>query len=590
MASCDQVRVVPLTSIIGGRKMAKNLPTRGCKAALASQSLSLSKVRKVAPMLLVTSLCLLSACSSRSDGADPASEMGGRSVKVKVNPGNGNGGGGASATTSPSTPTATTVTYDLSVGGAVDARGFAVLPLRSGAHHYFVSSASGSDGNGCGASQQPGTPLRSIAAAVACVQAGSGDQVLVAEGTKYSEGLPNLDHAAGFSAQYPTVIQSYDPADPLNADKYGHAANGRRPVVNTGANEQAITCCTVTPANYLAIRGFDINPGNVPDMMLSFTNSNGITNNYILIENNIFRYTMLAIQEIKGTGIVIRKNAIYGTWSKAAHAQGIYLDGIASFTAEDNVFWHTGWKIGASRDDDPSVGGPTMFRHSIYQQTDADGTVRRNIFIDPSATGCSCRGNTTISENVFIDNPIAIIAGEGTNYNVAQPNGVSIEVGYNAILGDADINSISPRGGGIETGNGKQGSAVHHNLIARSRNPNAVNVYAFITKAGYDMPSYAYIHDNVEYQWAASGKVSLKDGSFLAQDLATYDKNAWSDPASGTNMNIASHSTPNPYTQAQLFAALGCIDKATCSAKMIETPELGWAATARALLWQGYGL
>lgn len=475
----------------------------------------------------------------------------------------------------------------------VDSTGFANLPLRSGAHRYFVNSATGTDGNGCSGAQQPGTPLRTIKAGIACIQYGNGDQVLVAEGTRYSEGLPNLDQAMGNSPAYPTVIESYDPANPTDDTRYGRAAGGRRPVINTGAAPQLLTCCIGTPASYIAIRGFDSNPGNVPDMGFAFVGSAGQSNSYILIENNVFRYTSLGVTQNnvnKGSNIVVRKNAIYGPWSPTAHEQGIYLSGLSSFTLEDNVFWHTGWKVGASRDDDPSIGGPTMFRHSVYQQEDADGVIRRNIFIDPAATGCSCRGNTTISENVFIENPIAIIGGSGDSYNVGQPNGVNIDIGYNAIIGDADLNSQAPRGTAIQTGNGKLGSAVHNNLIVRSRNPAGQNVFAFVTQASFNQPSHADVHDNLEYLWAAPGAVTNEIGNFLAQDLPTYENNGWSDQNSAVNNSNSSKTAfPNPYTEAQLFAALGCTDKQTCVTQMIETPELSWGVKARTLLWQGYG-
>jgi hypothetical protein len=491
------------------------------------------------------------------------------------------------------TPTATVAaTYDTSIGVGVDANGYANLPLRAGAHRYFVSSATGSDANGCAAAQQPATPMRTIAAAAACMAGGNGDQVLVAEGTSYSEGLPNLDAYAGYSPAYPTVIQSYDPSDPTNEAKYGHATAGHRPVVNTGGAVQSITCCTVSPASYLAIRGFDINPGNKPDMVVNINGSNNLPNNYILIENNIFRYTQLTMGGPQtGTHHVIRKNAFYGEWSPTAHAQGIYLTGTNGITVEDNVFWHVGWKVGVSRDTDPSLGGPTIFRHSIYQQDNTNNAViRRNLFMDPSATGCSCRSSTSIQENVFIDNPLAIIAGLGDSYNTIQPAGVSIDVGYNAILGDADINSVNPRGGGIQTGNGKQGSAVHNNLIARSRNPSSGIPVALATTANYNQPSYANIDSNVVYQWATAANTVATGGAFPAQDIVTYTNNIWDAATSGTNTNNASVTFPNPYTEAQLFAALGCTDKATCAAQMIEAPELGWAVKARTLLWQGYAM
>ncbi|MFL6759386.1 hypothetical protein, partial [Sphingomonas sp.] len=73
--------------------------------------------------------------------------------------------------------------YDASIGNGVDANGFANLPLHSGAHRYFVNSATGNDGNGCSAAQQPATPLKTITAGKNCMAAwgNAGDQLLVAE-------------------------------------------------------------------------------------------------------------------------------------------------------------------------------------------------------------------------------------------------------------------------------------------------------------------------------------------------------------------------------------------------------------------------
>src|SRR4051794_16857956 len=170
-----------------------------------------------ASLMLAASMTLLTACSS-SDGS--ASDLG---RKVKVTPGNGGGsttGGSAQTPTPTPTPTPSS-TYDASVGNGVDAAGFADLPLRAGAHRYFVSSATGSDGNGCAAAQSPAAPKATITAAVACVADGAGDQVLVAQRTTYAAAFPNMSLKGGFDHVHPTVIESYDPADALNEAKYG---------------------------------------------------------------------------------------------------------------------------------------------------------------------------------------------------------------------------------------------------------------------------------------------------------------------------------------------------------------------------------
>jgi hypothetical protein len=480
--------------------------------------------------------------------------------------------------------------YDTSIGVGVDGNGFANLPLRSGARRFFVSSATGSDGNGCSGAQQPGTPLRTIAAAKSCVQGGNGDQIMIAEGTSYAEGLTNMQAQMGYSAAYPTVIQSYDPTDPTNEAKYGRAANGRRPVVDTGGSVQVITCCGTNANNFLAIRGLDFNPGDKPDMRMTFVGSD----NYILIENNIFRYTTLTFDSgssPRSANHIVRKNAFYGEWSPYAHAQGLYDAGTDNLVVEDNVFWHNGWRLGVSRDEPVATGGPTIFRHPIYQQVNSNGTIRRNLIMDGSADGASLRGNAILfTENVSMDNPIGVGVGGGVNYSTVNPNGVTIEVSYNAFLGDADLNSSNPRGQAIVSSNGRSGSSAHDNLIARSRNPSGVNVYAFLTQSDYiDKPSYMTYDRNLVYQWAAANQVFAAGGA-AGQEFPTYTNNIWDAAASGTNLNISSKTFANPYTAAQLFTALGCGDKATCAARMVETPELGWAARARALLWQGYGM
>lgn len=486
-------------------------------------------------------------------------------------------------------PTPTLATYDTSIGTGVDANGYAILPLRAGAHRYFVSSAVGSNANGCVAAQASTKPLASIATAKACMVNGNGDQMLIAEGTTYVETLPNLDFLAGFSPQYPTVVQSYDPADPLNESKYGHAANGRRPVVNTAGVVQNIACCTNTPTNYIAIRGFDMNPGNKPDMELRFIGPN----NYVLVENNILRFTAVDFDSSRpAIHHVIRKNSQYGSWSATGHAQGSYDNNTAQgLVYEDNIFWHSGWKMDVSRDEAPNSGGADIFKHAIYQQNlSMNAIVRRNIFVDPSATGNQARGGGLITENVYIDNPIATAGGGGTNYSTISPTGVDFEISYNAIIGNAWITSALPRGFAIVTSNGRPGSSVHHNLIVRNINPADYNTYAFNTSADWNVPSYADYHDNRVWKWSTPGKSYIAGGSYPTQIHSTFENNIWDDPTSGSNVNNAGLTLPNPLTTAQLFAALCNSDKATCMAKMVETPELGWAPKARALLFTGYGM
>jgi hypothetical protein len=529
--------------------------------------------RGSAPLVLLAATCVTGACSSSNRNA--AADETPPTTTPTPTP--------TPAPTPTPLPATGSATYDTSVGNGVDANGFADLPLRAGAHRYFVNSARGSDGNGCGGAQQPATPLKTIAAAVACVTNGSGDQVLVAEGTTYAEALPTLWGKAGNSLLYPTVLETYDPNDALNEAKYGRATSAR-PVV-TGDTTKAPVVMGVLGQAYIAIRGFDINPGNITRQGISLLD----IGDGILIENNVFRYGGVTLMINKSPAAhhwIVRNNSIYGNWDSdpGYHTQGLYVSGTDTLTVEDNVFWHNGWKVGGTGRDSTTEGA-TVFRHAIYQQVNTNSVIRRNLIVDGSADGGSHRGDATISENVYIDNPIAISAGGGVSYDVARPNGDALMINDNAILGTANLNSTSVRGWGIDTANGNAQSAAFHNLLARG----GVN-HAFSVDADFNQPSYMNFHDNVSYLWSPAGNSTLRYGSFPAQALPTYANNIWDDPASGTNTNVSTHTFPHPYTAAELYAALGFADKQAFINYAIEHPEAHIQRNARALLFAGYGM
>jgi hypothetical protein len=488
--------------------------------------------------------------------------------------------------------------YDDAIGAGVDVEGFARLPLRAGAKRYFVNSSTGSDSNSCVAAESPSTPRRTIPSALECVKAGTwaggpgegpgaGDQLLVAEGTTYSAFIPTggLDLRFGHSAMYPTVIQSYDPADALNENKYGRAKGNRRPVI-TEAGIKAMTNWNFAPNSaFYVVRGFDFNPGDTPNNVISWAGGS----DHILMENNIFRYTVVAMNgpaEMKYRHI-LRHNAFYGAWDTQARAGGFYDDNATDITIENNIFVHSGWRPGFSRDTPYAEGGPTIFNHGVYLQNDTRRAVaRRNVTTDSSATGLMMRGDAKIYHNVAIDEPIGFIGGTGNDYNVKAPNGVDIEIFENLVLGDADISTVNPRGQAIITGNGKPGSYVRKNLILHSRNPTAVNVFAFQNKAEFNQPSHILYDNNLVYRYSA--RLSTVE-AFPAQIFSDFQNNVWDAATLGTNTNHTGMNFPNAVVASDVYSHLGCGAKASCVAQMVENPDQNWADRIRSFVFAGYG-
>lgn len=494
----------------------------------------------------------------------------------------------------------TAVSYDTSIGNGVDTSGFADLPLRSGAKRFFVNSSTGSDGNGCSGAQSPSRPLATFDAAKACVTAGEGDQVLIAEGTKYSAGMSNMEGHGGYSPMYPTVIETYDPADPTNDSKYGRAAGNNRPVMNTGGTTNQLFILGTVAPQYIAVRGLDFNPGNIPDANIIMDATTTGTVDYILFENDIFRYTSISFDayaspnHIRAQKFIMRNCSSYGQYSltNGVGAQGVYIANVDGITFEDNVFWHNGWKVGASRSDAGVVGGPTIFNHPIYAQENTRNAVaRRNVFLDTSSDGGNLKGGATYTQNLSIRNPQAAAAGGGTNYDTQAPDGVHIEIAYNAAIGGGQISTVPGVGGALDwgwsTSNGTSDSSVHHNVLARSSTQTGGP--AFIMTADYNQPSYTAFHDNVSYLWSSTG-ATLFYGAYAAQILATVNSNVWDAPTSGTNINNSNQAFLNPYTESSLLAALGYSDESSFISDIINNPEKHVQRQGVLLMLNGYNV
>src|SRR4051794_29373898 len=91
-------------------------------------------------IVLLFSSSVVTACSS-AGGNDASSNTTAPAETQIVTP--------APAPTPTPAQTAISGALDESIGSGVDAYGYANLPLRSGAHRFFVNSSTGSDSNGC---------------------------------------------------------------------------------------------------------------------------------------------------------------------------------------------------------------------------------------------------------------------------------------------------------------------------------------------------------------------------------------------------------------------------------------------------------
>lgn len=502
------------------------------------------------------------------------------------------------------TPTPSAVTYDTSIGNAVDSTGRTDLTPRVGAHIYYVNNSTGNDTSAT--PTNPATPLKTIKKAITSfVTDGNGDHILVAQGMAYANGLANFGLTGGFSAASPFVVQSYDPADPTNQAKWGTATGTNRPDIDVTGTDSVGGFIQGGPSDtarqYRAFRGLKFNAHNTSQLELNVLRGpSGGTPDYLLFENCDFAQAQLsttfANAAAKAHNIVLRNCAFHGQYDSGnrGDAQGFYSAFTDGVTVEDCVFWNCGWKEGATYTASYTLGGHSIYGHPIYLQDDTrNTTIRRCVFIQNANDGGRPKGDVAYYQNLVFNSDIGVNAGGGDDYDTQAPSGVDLQISYNAFLGGATSGS---GGWGIHVVNGKTGSSAHHNVLAAATftsNGLMADAEVDVTNS-VALPCYIYFHDNVLDAWGDGSGISKVLGSSGTVDMtkihATFDNNYWDDVASGTDHNISSLTRPTRYTVSTLITALGYANLSAAQTAWLSDPAShGWR-TGPKLALLGYGI
>jgi hypothetical protein len=481
----------------------------------------------------------------------------------------------------------------------------AILPLHTNSIVYRVGNGGSDSNNGL----THATRFATLAHAVSQMRQGFADRVLIAEGSVLNEPIPwlGLSQRDGISATYLSVIGSYDPLDADNQAKWdkGHQRNARPKLTQTAQITSG------GGPRFFAIRGLDVDPGNIPNQnigIVSYNNTSATSVSYFLFENNVCRYTALGIDQTPASGdvvndfigdhCIIRGNSFYGMWTNASDGRtgGLYLAGVKNSTNEYNAYWHCGWKIGASRSDDPTVGGATVFSHSWYTQTNSeDNIIRGNLTSQGGGDGGNCRGSClTYSRNLSLRNPAAFGPGGGPTYNVDRPQGTWFDLGYNVALNAENQNAGHELGWGISSLNGlpDRSHRVHHNLLLLSDISAQGTALGWQNGASYPQPSFAEFDHNVMVGWVTGpGSVfNFISGPYPQWQHATNDYNIWDGATSGTNLSNAGYSFPNPLTEQGVYDALGYADFNAFITDCVNHPEQKKWLQAIDMLLAGYGI
>lgn len=260
--------------------------------------------------------------------------------------------------------------------------------------------------------------------------------------------------------------------------------------------------------------------------------------NNVLIDN--------PIQMVAGGSVDPNANGIVGNFTGDTLISGTTLN-ITGFAI---VAGYPTLRIGDRIAGVGIVGSPTVTAMGTFNGT--NGTVT----ISPSQSSLSAEAMTSRRDG----------------YAFEVPNGANINYNNNLVMGSADINAISVRGQGISVQNGIPGSSMAKNLFINNQDYAQGVAFTFQPDATYNQPSYCDLNGNVTYAFTPT-LVTNGGGAFNGTQLfTTY--NGISTPPANNVVNVSS-----PFTNAQVYSALGYADKAAMMQAMIAAPENNWAYT-----------
>jgi hypothetical protein len=395
----------------------------------------------------------------------------------------------------------------------IDADGWTTFTPSADTRIVYVSNSTGSD---IYAGSAEDKPVKTIAKGISRLRNGYPDWLLLKRGDTWYEsiGWPNL---SGRSASNPILLSSY--------------GTGPRPVIKSGGKSgfAATGGRGVKAINNISLVGLDFYAQTRDPNSPEFAGAAGATGiswiinaANILIEDCVVRYyrnNIVMGESSLGltlSNVSLRRNIIVDAYSTDSHSQGLYADGINMLMLEGNLFDHNGWNA--------SVRGaePTIFNHNIYiQTTNGPATLIRNISANASSHGAQVRSGGTITDNLFVHNPIGLLVG-----------GSASTVNNNVITEGGDISPADPRGFGIDIDATVGGSVmVLNNIIANEASGSRYGHGIHLTQSTNGVTAinnltYHWDHpivDNGTHNVTSPNSIDLSGYPDPGRSVATYD-------------------------------------------------------------------
>lgn len=345
--------------------------------------------------------------------------------------------------------------------------GFTTLTPSGDSRLIYVSSSGGNDANDGLSAATPKLTITGASGGLSLMRSGFPDWLQLKCGDTFNEAAGIRWKIAGRGINERAVFTSY--------------GTGARPIVQStdAATLQKFNGGgTPNPLDHVAVVGIDLvvtgrTAGTTPECVKWLDNTTNLLFEDCAVHGGHAGFNLVGSSGTL-TNVALRRNIVYRIYSRTGHASAGYFDKIAGLELTENFCDYGGWDP-----DTPTANPDDIFQHAFYVQSNCTGTqtFQRNVIMRPSSHGLQARAGGTIQDNVFIECPIACLAGGGDS---PVAGGVNITVSANVIHGDRKI-AGSGRGYGIDVKNILGGTVTGNFIVNKTTTDAAFAIGSYVS-------------------------------------------------------------------------------------------------------------
>ncbi len=343
----------------------------------------------------------------------------------------------------------------------------------------FVSSSEGRDSN---TGLTADSPVKSLEKGYALLRDGSPDWMLLKRGDTWNEPLP-VWNKSGRSESEIMIVGAYGD-ETVRPQIRPDSISGIRIFGNIAIEHVAFVGMHIEP--------MDRQPDETLSAIVLLKSVDNILFEDLYVGDWGGGFNLQAYNGAVGTDVRVNGCVVVDSWSATSHAGGIYAQNIDGLTIENCVLEHNGFNEEQGAD-------PTIYNHNMYINNGTKNViVRNNIVANASSHGIQLRPGGVVENNLFLNNPIAVLIGGGTH---PDEGGVTGRVTNNLIMYGRGISENQPRSWGIDITNIRSAEVSGNILYSALLSANSLGINMRDHRSDSFGLMDLHVHNNTVVDW-----------------------------------------------------------------------------------------